>query len=130
MPNRWERTPFLSPILASMRQDTSIAIKNLIQEAGVQVTVFDQSIENPTESSVALCASIAKEANVDLIIGLGGGSSMDTAKGCNFILTNGGKMEDYWGVGKAELTHASINRYTNHRRHGKRVPIICINFSG
>ena len=28
---------------------------------------------------------------------------MDTAKGCNFLLTNGGKMEDFWGVGKAEL---------------------------
>ena len=26
---------------------------------------------------------------------------MDTAKGCNFILTNGGKMTDYWGIGKA-----------------------------
>jgi alcohol dehydrogenase len=26
---------------------------------------------------------------------------MDTAKGCNFILTNGGRMQDYWGVGKA-----------------------------
>ena len=26
---------------------------------------------------------------------------MDTAKGCNFILTNGGEMKDYWGVGKA-----------------------------
>tara|TARA_B100001248_G_scaffold259803_1_gene246588 strand:- start:1134 stop:2369 length:1236 start_codon:yes stop_codon:yes gene_type:complete len=77
-------------------------IKNLIQAAGVQVTVFDQSVENPTESSVALCACIAKEAKVDLIVGLGGGSSMDTAKGCNFLLTNGGKMEDYWGVGKAE----------------------------
>jgi len=38
---------------------------------------------------------------VDLIVGLGGGSSMDTAKGCNFLLTNGGRMEDYWGEGKA-----------------------------
>ncbi|HSI61519.1 MAG TPA: iron-containing alcohol dehydrogenase, partial [Candidatus Saccharimonadia bacterium] len=36
-----------------------------------------------------------------LIIGLGGGSSMDTAKGCNFSLTYGGTMKDYWGVGKA-----------------------------
>ncbi len=40
-------------------------------------------------------------ANVDLIVGLGGGSSMDCAKGVNFLLTNGGRMEDYWGVGKA-----------------------------
>ena len=38
---------------------------------------------------------------IDLLIGLGGGSAMDCAKGINFILTNGGRMEDYWGVDKA-----------------------------
>lgn len=78
-------------------------VQKLIESADVRVTVFDQSIENPTESSVAKCASIARDAKVDIIVGLGGGSSMDTAKGCNFLLTNGGKMEDFWGVGKAEL---------------------------
>src|SRR5438128_10155938 len=26
---------------------------------------------------------------------------MDTAKGCNFLLTNGGRVQDYWGAGKA-----------------------------
>ena len=78
-------------------------VKSQIQDAGIEVTVFDQSIENPTESSVDLCASVAKRAKVDLIVGLGGGSSMDTAKGCNFLFTNGGKMEDFWGVGKAAL---------------------------
>ena len=36
-----------------------------------------------------------------MLIGLGGGSSMDCAKGINFLLTNGGDMEDYWGVNKA-----------------------------
>jgi alcohol dehydrogenase len=44
---------------------------------------------------------MAQAAKVDLIVGLGGGSSLDTAKGTNFLLTNGGQMQDYWGVGKA-----------------------------
>jgi len=46
------------------------------------------------------CLEAAKSAAIDGIIGLGGGSSMDTAKGCNFLLTNGGRMQDYWGVGR------------------------------
>ena len=73
----------------------------IVGGAGLKVTLYDKSVENPTEKSVESCAQVAKEANIDLIIGLGGGSSMDTAKGCNFILTNGGRMSDYWGVGKA-----------------------------
>src|SRR2546427_274617 len=47
------------------------------------------------------CLEVAKSAGIDTIVGLGGGSSMDTAKGCNFLLTNGGRVQDYWGVGKA-----------------------------
>lgn len=72
-----------------------------LQRAGIVVTVFDQTIENPTTVEVDKAVAAAKAADVDLIIGLGGGSSLDTAKGCNFLLTNGGAMKDYWGVGKA-----------------------------
>ncbi|MGE4549921.1 MAG: iron-containing alcohol dehydrogenase [Opitutales bacterium] len=72
-----------------------------LEASGLKVTIFDKSIENPTSSCVDACVSVARDAEVDIIVGLGGGSSMDTAKGCNFVLTNGGTMKDYWGIGKA-----------------------------
>src|SRR5678815_2723599 len=78
-------------------------VQTIIEAAGVNVTMFDQVQDSPTTRCVQKCVAVAKGAKIDLIVGLGGGSSMDTAKGCNFILTNGGEMKDYWGVGKARL---------------------------
>lgn len=74
---------------------------DLLTASQLEVEVFDQVRENPTTEDVDRCVAAAKGAGIDLIIGLGGGSSLDTAKGCNFVLTNGGRMQDYWGVGKA-----------------------------
>lgn len=73
----------------------------LLREAGLAVEIFGRVRENPSTEDVAACVEVARAFQADLIIGLGGGSSMDTAKGCNFILTNGGRMQDYWGTGKA-----------------------------
>lgn len=72
-----------------------------LEAAGLHVTTYDAVRENPTTVDVDRCVEVARAANVNLLVGLGGGSSMDTAKGCNFLLTNGGAMKDYWGVGKA-----------------------------
>lgn len=72
-----------------------------LRKAGIEVVLFDKVIENPTTRTVDECLAVAKDARIDAIIGLGGGSSMDTAKGCNFLLTNGGRMQDYWGYAKA-----------------------------
>jgi len=76
-------------------------VRNNLKSAGLRVTVFARAKENPTTRCVDDCVAVAKVAGVDALIGLGGGSSMDTAKGCNFILTNGGRMQDYQGEGKA-----------------------------
>ena len=76
-------------------------VRQSLDKAGVAAAVFDQARENPTTADVEACLKASRNAGIDGIIGLGGGSSMDTAKGCNFLLTNGGQMRDYWGVGKA-----------------------------
>jgi len=72
-----------------------------LDAAKLEYAVFDQVRMNPTTRDVDECVLAARSAGIDLLIGLGGGSSIDTARGCNFLLTNGGRMQDYWGVGKA-----------------------------
>ena len=76
-------------------------VHGFLKSAGLKVTVFDKARENPTTSCVENCTAAAKRAGIDTLVGLGGGSAMDTAKGCNFILTNGGRIQDYRGIGKA-----------------------------
>ena len=73
----------------------------LLERQGLKVVCFDQVEENPSTKCIERCVEVARLLGIDTIVGLGGGSSMDTAKGCNFILSNGGQMKDYWGIGKA-----------------------------
>lgn len=75
--------------------------QQVLTDAGLAVARFDRVRENPTTLEVGDCVGAARDHHADLLVGLGGGSSIDTAKGCNFLLTNGGRMQDYWGVGKA-----------------------------
>lgn len=75
----------------------------LLERQHLKVVCFDQVEENPSTQCVDRCVEVARLLSIDTIVGLGGGSSMDTAKGCNFILSNGGQMKDYWGIGKAKL---------------------------
>jgi len=72
-----------------------------LESNGLTVTVFDGVAENPTTEHVDAGLAVAKRERIDFLIGLGGGSSMDCAKGINFLLTGGGRIQDYWGVGKA-----------------------------
>jgi alcohol dehydrogenase len=72
-----------------------------LREAGIEAQVFDGVVENPTTRIVEEAARAAKEHEVECLVGLGGGSTMDCAKGVNFLVTQGGRMEDYWGSGKA-----------------------------
>ncbi|HYH68514.1 MAG TPA: iron-containing alcohol dehydrogenase [Urbifossiella sp.] len=72
-----------------------------VKEAGLEAFVFDGVKENPTEREVAAGVVFARTHKIDLIAAVGGGSSMDCAKGVNFLLTNGGRMADYKGHGKA-----------------------------
>src|SRR6185295_18364234 len=72
-----------------------------LRAAGIEVVRFHDFEVNPDTRMVEAGRDFAAREKIDSIIGLGGGSSLDCAKGINFLLTNGGVMQDYLGYGKA-----------------------------
>ncbi len=72
-----------------------------LQKEGLETELFVGVHENPTTEDVEAGLVVAACFEPDLIVGLGGGSSMDCAKGINFLFSCGGKMQDYRGIGKA-----------------------------
>ncbi|MEM6259805.1 MAG: iron-containing alcohol dehydrogenase [Planctomycetota bacterium] len=68
---------------------------DIVKQAGLDAITFTRVHENPSTADVTEAVEAAKAYEPDLLIGLGGGSAIDTAKGCNFIYTNGGVMADY-----------------------------------
>src|SRR5215213_409853 len=72
-----------------------------LQAAGIEVFRFHDFEVNPDTLMVENGARAVSSLKIDSIIGLGGGISMDFAKGIIFLLTNGGRMGDYHGYCKA-----------------------------
>jgi alcohol dehydrogenase len=72
-----------------------------LEAAGVATMLFSDFGENPTTAQVEAGTAAARDFRPDLLVGLGGGSSMDCAKGINFLLSCGGRMQNYKGRGTA-----------------------------
>jgi alcohol dehydrogenase len=72
-----------------------------LRDAGLEAWVFDAVEENPSAHHVETGLAVARANRIDFLVAVGGGSSMDCAKGINFLFTNGGRMTDYMGFGKA-----------------------------
>ena len=66
-----------------------------LRGAGIDIFLFHDFGPDPDTLMVEAGRAFAAELGIDSLVGLGGGSSMDCAKGINFLLTNGGVMQDY-----------------------------------
>jgi alcohol dehydrogenase len=73
----------------------------LLTAADVGASGFHDFDANPDSAMVEAGRAQAAALGIDSLVALGGGSSLDCAKGINFVLTNGGTMRDYRGFGKA-----------------------------
>ncbi len=72
-----------------------------LESAGVRTLDFSDFGPNPDADMLEAGRRHAEGKGIDSIIGLGGGSSLDCAKGINFVLTQGGTIHDFHGYGKA-----------------------------
>lgn len=75
-------------------------ITDVLEEAGIDYAVFDGIQPNPRDTTVTETAEFAMANNTDMLIAVGGGSSIDTAKAAGVILTEGGTINDYEGLDK------------------------------
>jgi len=78
----------LDPVLASL------------DASGFAVTVFDQVVADPPEAIVHACAEKARAAGTELVVGLGGGSSLDIAKLCAVLMGSDQPLAEMYGIGK------------------------------
>ena len=75
-------------------------ITDVLEEADIDYAVFDGIQPNPRDTTVTETAEFAMANNTDMLIAVGGGSSIDTAKAAGVILTEGGTINDYEGLDK------------------------------
>jgi len=85
-------------------------VEKLLEKNGAQSVVFDRILPNPINKHVAEGAAMARKEKCDFIIGLGGGSSIDSAKSIAIMARNPG---DYWdyingGTGKGQPVEGGV----------------------
>jgi alcohol dehydrogenase len=73
-------------------------IQQLLAAAQIEVAIFSDVDPNPRDKSVDKGAKKAKQLETDMLIGIGGGSAIDTAKAIGVIMQEGGKIQDYEGL--------------------------------
>ncbi len=74
-------------------------VKDGFKKTDIKIAaVFDNVPPNSRISTVQECAALGKKNKCDMVIAVGGGSVIDTAKVANLLMTKGGKIEDHMGA--------------------------------
>ncbi len=76
-------------------------LESVLASSGIESFVYAGVHADPTEKDVEACHAAGRDFEPEALVALGGGSSIDTAKGFLFLASGGGRMRDYWGHGKA-----------------------------
>jgi alcohol dehydrogenase len=83
-------------------------VKQPLEKESISVEIYDKVEPEPSIFSVERTLTFVKEKKPDFLIGLGGGSAMDTAKAVSVLVNNPGDPEDYYAGGKKEFERPGI----------------------
>ena len=75
-------------------------VMDLLKKDSIECIYFSDVSSNPRDSQVHAGAALYREHRADVIVGIGGGSPIDAAKGISIIVGNGGRISDYEGANK------------------------------
>ncbi|SHJ05642.1 iron-containing alcohol dehydrogenase [Desulfofundulus thermosubterraneus] len=73
-------------------------VKEALAPTGLEIGLFSEVEPEPRLQVVTKCQEAIKEGGYDLLVAVGGGSSMDVAKAASILMTNPGTIKDYLGV--------------------------------
>ena len=83
-------------------------VGQVLSESGVEYAVFYQVQPNPTVQVVEECAAAVLNLKAELLVAIGGGSAIDTAKAASILAANGGPLEQYEGENKSKVPGVPI----------------------
>ncbi|MDF2962825.1 MAG: acetaldehyde dehydrogenase [Paenibacillus sp.] len=83
-------------------------LNGILQKASVPCELFSDIQSDPDIESVEKGTALGKEAGCDIVVGVGGGSSLDTAKAIGLMLGNAGNIRDYVGINKVPSKGAPV----------------------
>ena len=79
-----------------------------LEKAGIKVAVYDNVKGNPTEVHVEESLELYRAAGATVVVGVGGGSPIDTSKAVSLLATNGGRVADFEGATRYDVAPAPL----------------------
>jgi alcohol dehydrogenase len=99
-----KKRPFIITDKGLVKAGIVARVTTALEDGGIKdYSIFDGIEPNPRDTTVQSAYEAAKDCGADVLIAIGGGSSMDVAKGVGVLLTNGGVIGDYEGLGKVTV---------------------------
>ena len=97
-----------------------------LKKEGIDWVYYSEVSSNPRDYQVERGAGFYRESHADVIIAIGGGSALDTAKGIAIIASNGGKIRDYEGANRVQRPLPPMVFVTTTAGSGSDISQFCI----